>query len=43
VPPGRKVGELLRALLEEVMETPSKNEREALLARARNLLQSGNF
>jgi tRNA nucleotidyltransferase (CCA-adding enzyme) len=38
VPPGRKIGEILRALLEEVVETPSKNERETLLARARNLL-----
>ncbi len=43
VPPGRKIGELLRALLEEVVEAPAKNERETLLDRARNLLQSGNF
>jgi tRNA nucleotidyltransferase (CCA-adding enzyme) len=43
MPPGRKVGEVLRALLEEVIETPAKNEREALLARARELLQSGKF
>jgi tRNA nucleotidyltransferase (CCA-adding enzyme) len=43
VPPGRKIGEILRALLEEVLETPSKNERQALLARAQILLQSGKF
>jgi tRNA nucleotidyltransferase (CCA-adding enzyme) len=43
VPPGRKIGELLRALLEEVVEAPSKNERATLLTRAKDLLQSGKF
>jgi tRNA nucleotidyltransferase (CCA-adding enzyme) len=43
VPPGRKIGELLRALLEEVVEAPAKNERATLLARANDLLQSGKF
>lgn len=42
VPPGRKIGEILRALLEEVVETPSKNDRETLVARARALLQGEN-
>jgi tRNA nucleotidyltransferase (CCA-adding enzyme) len=36
--PGPKLGELLRALLEEVVDDPTKNEREILLARARELL-----
>jgi tRNA nucleotidyltransferase (CCA-adding enzyme) len=43
VPPGRKIGEILRALLEEVLETPAKNQRPALLERAKSLLQSGKF
>jgi tRNA nucleotidyltransferase (CCA-adding enzyme) len=43
VPPGRRVGELLRALLEEVVEIPAKNERATLLARAKDLLQNGKF
>lgn len=36
-PAGRWVGEVLRQLLEEVVEDPSRNEREALLARGREL------
>jgi tRNA nucleotidyltransferase (CCA-adding enzyme) len=38
LPPGRQIGELLRALLEEVLEAPQLNERQALLDRARALL-----
>ncbi len=37
LPPGRQIGELLRTLLDEVTESPSLNERDALLARAREL------
>lgn len=33
--PGPRIGELLAALLEEVIEDPSRNERETLLALAR--------
>jgi tRNA nucleotidyltransferase (CCA-adding enzyme) len=36
--PGRIIGEILEALLEEVTADPSANEREALLARARQIL-----
>jgi len=36
--PGRWVGELLDRLVEEVLEHPDLNEREALLARAREIL-----
>lgn len=32
--PGKGLGELLKALLEEVLEDPSRNEKEYLLARA---------
>jgi tRNA nucleotidyltransferase (CCA-adding enzyme) len=35
--PGPKVGEVLRALLEEVLDEPDKNTRDALLERARVL------
>lgn len=37
LPPGRQIGELLRALLEEVVENPALNEREKLLELARTL------
>ena len=36
--PGRTIGELLRALLEEVVDNPALNEREKLLALAREML-----
>jgi tRNA nucleotidyltransferase (CCA-adding enzyme) len=36
--PGPDLGRILKALLEEVVEDPSKNEREALLSRARALI-----
>jgi tRNA nucleotidyltransferase (CCA-adding enzyme) len=36
--PGRQIGELLRALLDEVVENPSLNEHDALLAIARRLV-----
>lgn len=35
--PGRELGTLLKTLLEEVLEEPSRNERDALLKRAREL------
>ncbi|MBI4511622.1 MAG: CCA tRNA nucleotidyltransferase [Deltaproteobacteria bacterium] len=34
IPPGRRVGEILRALLERVLEDPSLNERDRLLSLA---------
>jgi tRNA nucleotidyltransferase (CCA-adding enzyme) len=39
IPPGRQVGELLRALLEEVVENPALNERDTLLRIARTQLE----
>lgn len=36
--PGRKIGEILQALFEEVLETPELNEREKLLTRANELI-----
>jgi hypothetical protein len=30
IPPGRRVGEVLEALLEKVLDDPSLNERETL-------------
>jgi tRNA nucleotidyltransferase (CCA-adding enzyme) len=38
--PGPDLGRILRALLDEVVEDPSKNQRETLLERARALLAS---
>jgi tRNA nucleotidyltransferase (CCA-adding enzyme) len=35
--PGPIFGEILRALLDEVVEEPALNEREALLSRAREI------
>ncbi len=40
VKPGPDIGRVLRALLEEVVEEPSLNSRDTLLARARQLLES---
>jgi tRNA nucleotidyltransferase (CCA-adding enzyme) len=40
VKPGPEIGRVLRALLEEVVEEPSLNDPETLLARARELLVS---
>jgi tRNA nucleotidyltransferase (CCA-adding enzyme) len=37
LPPGPLYGQILRALLEEVLEDPAHNERDTLLARAREL------
>ncbi len=39
--PGPQVGELVDDLVEEVCDDPSRNERDALLARARARLESG--
>jgi len=36
--PGPDLGRILKALLDEVVEEPSKNQREILLERARALL-----
>jgi tRNA nucleotidyltransferase (CCA-adding enzyme) len=36
--PGPDLGRILKALLDEVVEDPDKNQREALLERARALL-----
>jgi tRNA nucleotidyltransferase (CCA-adding enzyme) len=38
LPPGRQIGELLKALLEEVVENPDLNDREKLVALARKFL-----
>ncbi len=35
--PGRRIGWILNALLEEVLEDPEKNEREQLIARMKAL------
>jgi tRNA nucleotidyltransferase (CCA-adding enzyme) len=40
VKPGPDIGRVLRALLEEVVEDPTLNTRDTLLARARDLLKS---
>ena len=37
LPPGRQIGELLRALLEAVVESPDLNEREKLVELAREI------
>jgi len=37
IPPGPKIGLILNTLLAEVLDDPSKNERDMLLARAREL------
>ena len=39
--PGRAIGELLEALLEQVIDDPTQNERERLLALARDRLPRG--
>lgn len=38
VPPGRALGDLLKQLLDDVLEDPARNTRDELLARARNVL-----
>jgi tRNA nucleotidyltransferase (CCA-adding enzyme) len=37
IPPGREMGKILRRLLDEVLEVPSRNDRDSLLERARVL------
>jgi tRNA nucleotidyltransferase (CCA-adding enzyme) len=39
VKPGRIIGQILEALLEVVLTDPTQNEREALLARAREIIR----
>jgi tRNA nucleotidyltransferase (CCA-adding enzyme) len=41
LPPGKQIGELLRALLDAVLVDPALNTRDALLARARAILAAG--
>ncbi|MBD3237325.1 MAG: HD domain-containing protein [Candidatus Eisenbacteria bacterium] len=41
VPEGPRIGEILRALLERVLDDPEMNTREALLAAAREMQASG--
>lgn len=41
VPPGPELGRILRTLLEEVLDEPERNERETLLARAREIHAAG--
>lgn len=36
IPPGQKVGEILNALMEDVLEDPRENDHDKLLARIRN-------
>lgn len=43
LPQGPLLGELLRALLDSVLEDPSQNERALLLGKAKNLLSQRNF
>jgi tRNA nucleotidyltransferase (CCA-adding enzyme) len=40
VPPSRRIGEILAALLERVVEDPSLNQREQLLSIARSMVES---
>ena len=37
IPKGKKIGEILNELLDEVLAEPEKNEKEFLLARAAEL------
>ena len=37
IPPGVKVGQILEALLQEVMDDPGKNSRDRLVARVKEL------
>jgi tRNA nucleotidyltransferase (CCA-adding enzyme) len=39
LPPSRRIGEVLRELLEDVIENPALNERSKLLARAKSILE----
>jgi tRNA nucleotidyltransferase (CCA-adding enzyme) len=39
LPPSRRIGDLLRELLEDVVENPSLNERSKLLTRAKSILE----
>ena len=38
--PGRELGDILKQLLDEVLETPEKNEKDYLISRARELRHS---
>lgn len=38
--PGRELGDILKQLLDEVMETPEKNEKDYLISRAKELRHS---
>jgi hypothetical protein len=41
IPAGPHVGQILASLLEAVLDDPAVNQRELLLARARELWESG--
>ena len=38
--PGRELGNILKQLLDEVLETPEKNEKDYLISRAKELRHS---
>jgi tRNA nucleotidyltransferase (CCA-adding enzyme) len=40
IAPGRGLGDILKQLLEDVIEDPGRNQRDELIARARNILTS---
>jgi tRNA nucleotidyltransferase (CCA-adding enzyme) len=42
LPPGKQIGQLLAALLDAALADPGVNTREALVARARQLVASGS-
>jgi hypothetical protein len=42
IPPGRRVGWILAALLEEVLDDPKKNDREGLVARVKELNEAND-
>ena len=41
IPQGKQLGHILTALLEQVLEEPSRNEREWLLSYAREAWKTG--
>jgi tRNA nucleotidyltransferase (CCA-adding enzyme) len=41
IPPSRRIGEILRACLERVIDDPTQNQRDALMAIARELIENG--
>jgi tRNA nucleotidyltransferase (CCA-adding enzyme) len=39
--PGKGIGEVLRIMLEDVLETPEHNEKQYLLEKYRNMVENG--